>query len=45
MFRLFLPRLTPERLPLLAAHIIAVTVLGVLFVILGVGIRTGGLFI
>jgi putative copper export protein len=42
-FRL-IPRLTPATLPLLAAHIVAVTVLGVLFLVAGVGIRTGGLW-
>lgn len=38
-----IPRLDAARLPLLAAHIIAVTVLAVAFVLLGVGLRTGGL--
>ncbi len=38
-----IPRLDAARLPILAAHIIAVTVLAVLFVLLGVGLRTGGL--
>ncbi|UCF40688.1 MAG: CopD family protein [Gemmatimonadota bacterium] len=36
------PRLNAERLPTLAAHIILVTILSVLFVIVGVGFRTGG---
>jgi putative copper export protein len=39
-----IPRLGRDNLRLLAAHIVLVTVLGVGFVILGVGIRTGGLF-
>ena len=37
-----IPGLDGNRLPLLAAHIIAVTVVSVLFVIVGVGFRTGG---
>lgn len=37
-----IPRLTPERLPSLAWHIVAVTVLAVLFVVVGVGFRVGG---
>jgi len=36
------PNLRPETLPLFAWHIVPVTVLSVVFVILGVGIRTGG---
>lgn len=36
-----IPRLTPERLPLLAAHIIAVTVVAVLLVLTGVAFRAG----
>ena len=36
-----IPRLTPERLPLLAAHIIAVTVVAVLLVLTGVSFRAG----
>ena len=36
------PRLGPGNLNTLAYHIIAVTVLAVLFVVLGVGIRVGG---
>jgi putative copper export protein len=36
-----IPRLTPERLPSLAWHIIPVTVISVLFVIAGVGYRFG----
>ncbi len=42
--RRIIPRLDASRLPALAAHIIAVTVLGIGFVVLGVGIRSGGLF-
>ncbi len=42
-FRL-IPNLDQRRLGSLAAHILAVTVLAVLFVIVGTGIRTGGLF-
>lgn len=38
-----IPRLTPERLPSLAAHIIPVTVISVLFVVVGVFFRGGGL--
>lgn len=37
-----IPRLTPARLPALAWHVWPVTVLSVLFVIVGVGFRTGG---
>lgn len=37
-----IPRLTPETLPALAWHIVPVTILSVLFVIVGVGFRTGG---
>ena len=36
------PHLRPETLPLFAWHIVPVTVLSVVFVILGVGIHTGG---
>lgn len=39
-----IPRLRPESLPVLAAHIVTVTVLAVAFLVCGVGIRTGGLF-
>lgn len=39
-FRL-LPGLTADRLPILAAHIVGVTVFGVLFVSVGVAFRTG----
>jgi len=39
-----IPRLTPDTLPLLGAHIAAVTMLGILFVVAGVAIRTGGLW-
>ena len=42
--RLFIiPNLTKETLNTLAAHIVGVTTLAVLFVILGAGIRLGGL--
>lgn len=37
-----IPRLDAERLPALAAHIVAVTVVSVLFVVVGVSFRTGG---
>jgi putative copper export protein len=36
-----IPRLDAARLPALCSHIIAITVTAVLFLILGVGIRTG----
>ncbi|MDT8436668.1 MAG: CopD family protein [Gemmatimonadota bacterium] len=36
-----IPRLTPERLGSLARHIVPVTVISVLFVIVGVSFRTG----
>lgn len=36
-----IPQLTAERLPSLAAHVIPVTILSVLFVIVGVSFRTG----
>ncbi|RME71385.1 MAG: copper resistance protein CopD [Planctomycetota bacterium] len=36
-----IPRLTPERLPLLAAHIVAVTATAVLFVLVGLDVRFG----
>ncbi len=39
-----IPRLDRRKLASLAAHIIAVTIVGVLFVVVGVGVRTGGLF-
>jgi putative copper export protein len=39
-----IPKLTPQTLPLLGWHVIAVTVVAVLFVFVGVGFRTGGLF-
>lgn len=39
-----IPRLTAETLPVLAAHIVTVTVLSVLFVIAGAGFRFGGFF-
>lgn len=38
-----IPRLTDATLPGLAGHIIAVTVLAVLFVVAGVAFRTGGI--
>lgn len=38
-----IPRLDRETLPLLAAHIVAVTVVSVLFVFVGAVIRSGGL--
>jgi putative copper export protein len=37
-----IPRLTPERLPLMAVHIIGVTILSLLFLYTGVGLRYGG---
>lgn len=39
-----IPKLNPENLKALAWHIIAVTAIGVMLVVLGVSIRTGGLF-
>lgn len=36
-----IPRLSAETLPLMAAHVFAVTLLGVLFVAAGAGLRTG----
>lgn len=39
-----IPRLEARTLPLLAAHIVAVTVLAMLFVVAGAGFRTGGLY-
>jgi putative copper export protein len=39
-----IPKLSAQTLPVLAWHVVAVTVVAVLFVILGVGFRTGGLF-
>jgi len=39
-----IPRLDERRLAPLAAHIVAVTVLAVLFVVVGAGFRTGGLY-
>jgi hypothetical protein len=38
-----IPRLRSETLPALAWHIIPVTILSVLFVVLGVGMGTGGI--
>jgi putative copper export protein len=39
-----IPKLDAGNLPLLAGHIIAVTLLGIAFVVLGVAVRTGSLF-
>jgi putative copper export protein len=39
-----IPKLSAETLPILAWHVVAVTVVAVLFVMVGVGFRTGGLF-
>jgi putative copper export protein len=39
-----IPRLTPDTLPTLAWHIVLVTVFAVLFVAVGVSVRTGLLF-
>jgi putative copper export protein len=39
-----IPRLDARTLPLLGAHIVAVTAIGVLFVVVGAGFRTGGLW-
>ena len=39
-----IPRLNPDTLPELAWHIVSVTLLAVAFVVVGIGIRTGGLF-
>jgi putative copper export protein len=39
-----MPRLDESTLPLLATHVVAVTILGVAFLVFGVGVRTGGLF-
>jgi putative copper export protein len=39
-----IPKLDASRLPALRAHIVAITTVGVLFLVLGVGVRTGGLF-
>jgi putative copper export protein len=38
-----IPNLNAQNLPVLAGHVIGVTVLAVLFVLVGVGFRTGGL--
>jgi len=38
-----IPKLTERTLPVLAWHVIAVTAVAVLFVLVGVGFRTGGL--
>jgi putative copper export protein len=37
-----IPRLNAQRLPTLAVHVVLVTILSVLFVVVGVGLRTGG---
>lgn len=37
-----IPRLGPERLPMLAAHIVVINLLGLGFVAVGVWLRTGG---
>jgi len=39
-----IPRVRPDTLHVLAWHIVAVTIVSVAFLIVGVGIRTGGLF-
>ncbi len=39
-----LPKVTSENMSSMAWHIVAVTVVSVLFVVVGVGIRTGGLW-
>jgi putative copper export protein len=39
-----IPNLTERTLPALAVHVIAVTTLAVVFVLVGVGFRTGGLW-
>jgi putative copper export protein len=39
-----IPRLDARTLPLLGVHIVAVTLVGVLFVVVGAGFRTGGLW-
>ena len=39
-----IPKLDAARLPVLRAHIVAITIVAVLFVVLGVGVRTGGLW-
>ena len=39
-----IPKLKPETLTALAWHVIPVTIMSVLFVVMGVGLRTGGLF-
>jgi putative copper export protein len=38
-----IPKLDAARLPALRAHIVAITIVAVLFLVLGVGVRTGGL--
>ncbi|HEX9728438.1 MAG TPA: CopD family protein [Gemmatimonadales bacterium] len=38
-----IPKLDAHTLPALAAHIVAVTVLAVLFLLVGIGFRTGGI--
>jgi hypothetical protein len=39
-----IPRLEAATLRVLAYHVVAVTLLGVALLVVGVGIRTGGLF-
>jgi len=39
-----IPRLDEPRLPLLAAHIVIVTLLAVALVVVGASFQTGGLF-
>ena len=38
-----IPKLDAARLPALRAHIVAITIVAVLLLVLGVGVRTGGL--
>ncbi|HET7536539.1 MAG TPA: CopD family protein [Candidatus Didemnitutus sp.] len=38
-----IPRLRDDNIPLLGAHIVTVTVLGVIFVLVGASVRVGGL--
>jgi putative copper export protein len=39
-----IPRLCPSNLPLMAWHVVAVTLLAILFVVVGVSFRTGWLY-
>ena len=39
-----IPNLTDDKLKSLAFHIVPVTIIAILFVIVGVSVRTGGLF-